>query len=94
MTDNRGKSENLHNILKLEIATPDGLFFKGFVKQVEIPGAEGRFTILPGHASLISVLQPGKLKYSGPGMMKIVQTGKGIMQVKHNHVIVVIESIK
>lgn len=45
--------------LHLEIVTPEGLVFSNDVKSVVLPGTEGEFGVLPGHASLISLLKAG-----------------------------------
>ena len=45
--------------LHLEIVTPEGLVFSSDVKSVVLPGNEGEFGVLPGHASLISLLKAG-----------------------------------
>ena len=92
MPHNHNKPNIPGNQLKLEIATPEGLIFEGYVKRVEVPGEVGIFIVLPGHAPLISVLKPGKLRYSASGKIKLIHTGKGIMQVKHDHVIITTES--
>ncbi|QCD53215.1 ATP synthase F1 subunit epsilon [Campylobacter sp. RM16192] len=47
------------NKLHLEIVTPEGLVFSNDVKSVVLPGSEGEFGVLPGHASLISLLKAG-----------------------------------
>ena len=46
-------------LLKLEIVTPDGVIFDGEVKQVNLPGSEGEFGVLAGHAALVSLLDTG-----------------------------------
>lgn len=45
--------------LHLEIVTPEGLVFSGKVASVVLPGSDGEFGVLPGHASLVSLLQTG-----------------------------------
>ena len=45
--------------LHLEIVTPEGLIFSNDAKMVVLPGADGEFGVLPGHASLVSLLQVG-----------------------------------
>ncbi len=47
------------DMMKLEVVTPLGLIFSKEVKQVTLPGSEGEFGILPGHASLVSLLKAG-----------------------------------
>ncbi len=46
-------------LLKLEIVTPDGMIFDAEVKQVNLPGSEGEFGVLPKHATLVSLLDTG-----------------------------------
>ncbi len=46
-------------LMKLEIITPNGMIFDGQVKQVTLPGAEGEFGVLAGHAALVSLLDTG-----------------------------------
>ena len=49
-----------------ELVSPDKISFSGEVDQVDVPGAEGDFGVLAGHAPLISLIRPGMLKiYAG-----------------------------
>jgi F-type H+-transporting ATPase subunit epsilon len=45
--------------LQLSIVTPNGAIFNDSVKTVTLPGKEGEFGVLPGHASLVSSLTVG-----------------------------------
>jgi F-type H+-transporting ATPase subunit epsilon len=49
--------------IRLEIVTPDRALINEEVDEVELPGAEGYFGVLPGHAPLLSSLQVGELWY-------------------------------
>ena len=46
-------------LMKLEIITPDGVIFDDDVKQVTLPGSEGEFGVLAGHASVVALLDAG-----------------------------------
>ncbi len=46
-------------LMKLEIVTPNGVIFDDEVKQVTVPGGEGEFGILAGHAAVVSLLDAG-----------------------------------
>jgi len=46
-------------LMKLEIITPDGIIFDDEVKQVTVPGSEGEFGVLTGHAAVVSLLDAG-----------------------------------
>ena len=49
--------------LTLEIVTPDRSLVSEDVDEVQIPGAEGYFGVLPGHTPLLAALQVGELSY-------------------------------
>ncbi len=47
--------------IKLEIVSPEGLVFDGDVKSITLPGSEGEFGVLPGHATLLTLLKAGAI---------------------------------
>ena len=49
--------------LTLVIVTPDRAVAHDHVDEVEIPGADGYFGVLPGHTPLLASLQVGELWY-------------------------------
>lgn len=49
--------------LMLEVVTPDKTVLKEEVDMVICPGSEGEFGILPNHASLLSALRMGPLRF-------------------------------
>ncbi len=49
--------------LTLEIVTPDRAVVHEQVDEVEIPGSEGYFGVLPGHTPLLAMLKVGELWY-------------------------------
>src|SRR5262252_7933131 len=44
---------------KFELVTPERMAVSQDANQVVVPGLEGDFTVLPGHAPVISALRPG-----------------------------------
>src|SRR5262245_17738850 len=44
-----------------ELVTPERLLLSGEAEQVVVPGSEGDFAVLAGHAPVISTLRPGVL---------------------------------
>ena len=44
---------------KLEILTPNGEIYNGEAVSVILPGEEGEFGVLAGHASLTTLLEAG-----------------------------------
>jgi F-type H+-transporting ATPase subunit epsilon len=59
-----------------ELVSPERVAFSGEVDQVDVPGAEGDFGVLAGHAPLISLLRPGILTvFAGGERVAIVVLG-------------------
>ncbi len=51
---------------KFELVTPERMALSEDVGQVVVPGVEGDFTVLPGHAPVISALRPGIIDVTLP----------------------------
>ena len=59
-----------------ELVSPDKISFSGEVDQVDVPGSEGDFGVLAGHAPLIALLRPGLMTvYTGGEQTKLVVLG-------------------
>ena len=50
-----------------ELVSPERLLFSGQVTEVIVPGTEGEFGIMAGHAPFVSTLKPGILVIKGDG---------------------------
>jgi F-type H+-transporting ATPase subunit epsilon len=44
---------------QFELVSPEQLLLSGPVEQVVVPGSEGYFTVLKGHAPFMSTMRPG-----------------------------------
>ncbi|ABV51700.1 F0F1 ATP synthase subunit epsilon [Campylobacter jejuni] len=49
----------MNDLINFEIVTPLGVIYQGEVKSVTLPGSEGEFGVLKGHATLVSSLKSG-----------------------------------
>ena len=73
--------------LHLEIVTAErALLSEDDVDQVVAPGADGQMTILPHHASLISLLQHGELRVRRRGEERIYAIAGGFLEVHQSRV--------
>ena len=62
--------------LHFELVSPEKLVFSGEVEQVDVPGADGDFGVLAGHAPMVTTLRPGVLTVKAAGgEQKIVVLG-------------------
>jgi F-type H+-transporting ATPase subunit epsilon len=50
-----------------ELVSPQNTAFSGEVDQVDVPGSEGDFGVLAGHAPLIALIRPGVMKVTVAG---------------------------
>ncbi|MCU0429648.1 MAG: ATP synthase F1 subunit epsilon [Cytophagaceae bacterium] len=78
----------------LEILTPDEKVFSGEVYSVNLPGVNGLFEVLGGHAALVSNLQRGlvTVRKSAKEEQKFMIDG-GLVEVSNNKVSVLAEAI-
>ena len=58
-----------------DLVSPEQLVFSGEVEHVVVPGTEGEFGVLAGHAPLVAMLKPGILKILGPNEQRILVVG-------------------
>lgn len=59
-----------------DLVSPEKLAFSGEVDQVDVPGAEGDFGVLAGHAPVVAVIRPGILTITTGGThQKIIVLG-------------------
>jgi F-type H+-transporting ATPase subunit epsilon len=64
-----------------DLVSPEKLAFSGEVDQVDVPGFEGDFGVLAGHAPVVAVLRPGILTIiTGGTRQKVIVTG-GLAEV-------------
>ena len=67
--------------IHFDLVSPEKLAFSGQVDQVDIPGVEGDFGVLAGHAPVVAAIRPGILTVTTGGRhVKIIVLG-GIAEV-------------
>jgi F-type H+-transporting ATPase subunit epsilon len=61
---------------QFDLVSPEKLVFSGEVDQVDIPGSEGDFGVLAGHAPVVATIRPGIMTvFAGGKQEKIVVLG-------------------
>jgi F-type H+-transporting ATPase subunit epsilon len=61
---------------QFDLVSPEKLLFSGEVTQVDVPGSEGDFGVLAGHAPMVTTLRPGILVvYRDGGELQVVVNG-------------------
>jgi len=68
--------------VQFELVTPERLLLSETVDMVVVPGTEGNFGVLPGHAPLISTIRPGMIEiYEGQTVTRRVFVVSGLAEV-------------
>ena len=71
-----------------DLVSPEKLAFSGEVDQVDVPGLEGDFGVLAGHAPVVAAIRPGILTVStGGAHQKVIVLG-GLAEVSDNRLTV------
>lgn len=77
--------------LRLNIVSPEKLFFDGEAESVTLPGVQGAFTILPQHAPIVSSLGEGVVKYVADGELHEIPAKSGFVEMSDGNVTVCVE---
>lgn len=73
--------------IKLDIVTAERLVYSDNVDMVIATGVEGELGILPHHAPLMTILQPGELKIKKGGEEILLVVSGGFLEVRPDHVV-------
>ncbi len=65
---------------QFELVTPERLLLAGEAEQVVVPGVEGDFAVLSGHAPVISTLRAGILEITMTDAKRRVFVKKGVAE--------------
>src|SRR5471032_3170461 len=74
-----------------DLVSPEKLAFSGDVDQVDIPGVEGDFGVLAGHAPVVAAIRPGILTVISSGVREKIIVLGGIAEVSDNGLTVLAE---
>ena len=78
--------------IKLDIVSAERLVFSEDVTEVVAPGVAGQLGILPHHAPLMTMLQPGELLVRKDGEEVVLAISGGFLEVRPDRVIVLADA--
>jgi len=79
-------------MMRVEIATAERMVFSGEADVVLAPGSEGQLGILPHHAPLMTMLQPGELVLRKDGEEVYLAVSGGFLEVVGNLVTILADA--
>src|SRR6202049_4809357 len=77
---------DLPHHLQLQIVSADRPLVNERLDEVEIPGADGYFGVLPGHTPLLAILQVGQLWYRQGQELHYLAVAYGFAEVQPDRV--------
>jgi len=81
--------------MKIEIITPDKKVYEGDINSIRVPGRKGSFQVLKDHAPIISTLENGPvIIVDQEGNEMRYEINGGVIEVKHNRIILLAESVR
>lgn len=81
--------------MKIEIITPDRKVYEGDINSIRVPGRKGSFQVLKDHAPIISTLENGPVIIVDQGGNEVrYEINGGVIEVKHNRIILLAESVR
>lgn len=87
-----GSGQNMADQVQFELVTPERLLVSEPVDMVVVPGSEGDFGVLPGHAPLVSTVRPGVIEtYSGKLVKDRIFVAGGFAEVTRERCTVLAE---
>ena len=78
--------------IRLDIVTAEQLVFSDDVDVIVAPGVEGQLGILPHHAPLMTMLQPGELRVRKGGEEVSFAISGGFLEVRPDRVIILADA--
>ena len=81
--------------LQVQVITQQGTLYEGEVEYARLPGAQGSFGVMAGHAPLIALLEAGEimLRPSRPASGPVyIACGPGVAEVRENEVAVLVDT--
>ncbi len=78
--------------IKLDIVTAERVVYSDDVDAVVAPGIEGQLGILPHHAPLMTMLQPGELRVRKGGEELSLAISGGFLEVRPDRIIILADA--
>jgi F-type H+-transporting ATPase subunit epsilon len=80
------------NTFTFELVSPERILKSGEATEVTVPGADGDFTVLPGHAPMLSTLRPGLMDVTLDGAKTRIFVKSGLIDIDPTRVTVLAQT--
>jgi F-type H+-transporting ATPase subunit epsilon len=86
------EEDGVEKYFLLEIVTPYGLVVSSKVEEAYIPGSQGDFGVLPGHAPLLTSLRIGDLHYKQDKEVHFLAINRGFAEVTPGRTTILVDT--
>nr|WP_136250717.1 F0F1 ATP synthase subunit epsilon [Ningiella ruwaisensis] len=77
----------------LDVVSAEAEIFSGLVERIQVTGSEGELGIYPGHAPLLTGIQPGMVRVvKQHGEEELIYVAGGVLEVQPGHVSVLADT--
>jgi F-type H+-transporting ATPase subunit epsilon len=81
--------------MELIVLTPEKEIFHGAINSVKVPGSNGQFEVLNGHAPIVSSLVSGPVRIiNSNGEKTVFNIAKGFIEVLGNEVSLLVQGVQ
>lgn len=77
--------------IQLTVVSPEQVLFDGLVRYVQLPGVSGSFSVVFGHAPLLTILTEGQIQFKSAGVTRKISLQSGFVSVGNNQVSICLE---
>jgi F-type H+-transporting ATPase subunit epsilon len=77
--------------MKLEVVAPLGKIYEGEVQEVTLPGEDGEFGVLEGHAPLVSTLKAGVVDIKKDSGEELIAINWGYVEVSPEKITMIVD---
>lgn len=76
----------------LEILTPDRQFFSGEVETLILPIIDGEYGVMKGHEPVVTIVEPGTLRYLIDGQWNLAAVTSGIAEIMPEYTVLLLSA--
>ena len=77
--------------MQVKIVTPAKLAFEDNAEEIQVPGWDGEFGVLDGHAKLLSLTRPGVVVVHKTEGKERLLVGKGFAEIGSEHISLLVD---
>ncbi len=87
-------ADAVNKTFRLELLASDRPFFVGECEHIIYPTEDGLMGVMPGHATMVTIVKPGEIKYKVDGEWRYCAISEGFAEVRADYVLILGDAIE